>query len=526
MIAVVGLVFGAAVAAFLLSFIQARINARHGTDHAVHTFLINCIRDNGGKGFVRIPRLLNEAYIGALPLYLHWIFARFPIKVMRRAELLLNPVVNLLHTVAIGSLALIAAAEIDAHASFAGGVAILFGLTPQFYHALSARNFGLSARSLGLLFLSGVFFFTWRVGLEQASGFDWLGITLFSFLVIAFSTFGLQVLVLVGAGLVLLGYWQIALGGVLGAALFFLVHPSYAKGYLSNTVRFVRAYAKELAPRYVLARRYSIWRDLYRDIWVRLRDDGVRAGFRYAYENSVLILVGLNPLTALAAIMYFARSDFTAVGLVPFAGAVSVAGTAIALLTSLRPLRFLGEPERYAEAVTPFAVLYASAILYQSAGIIAFAPIAIAFLAFAIAQVYASRVLAGYLSSKPLGLAAVQDAIDAAGGPVRLASNNEQYIKLMLPNPWNFSYCIAVGHGYCGMSVAEAFDPFPYLTRPAMARVVESCRINYCLLDRQRFDTLFDTPPDNLVSCKIAFETEGLRLLRLEWHGQPKPPQA
>ena len=97
----------AAIAAFALSFWQARINARHGTDHAVHSFLIRQIRANGFRLFVRIPRLLNEAYIGALPLYLHAIMARLPLSILPVAEKTLNPTANLLLVGLAGMAALV-----------------------------------------------------------------------------------------------------------------------------------------------------------------------------------------------------------------------------------------------------------------------------------------------------------------------------------------------------------------------------------------------------------------------------------
>ena len=510
------LILGASAAAFGLSFAQAKINARHGTDHAVHSFLIDCIRGNGGRGFVRIPRLINEAYIGALPLYLHWIFARFSNRTMRVAEVILNPAVNAIHTCADGGVAFFVARELDASDMFAGVAALLFAFTPQFYHALSARNFGLSARSLGLIFLSCVFFFTWLSGQSDAGWIAWAMLIFSCFLVIAFSTFGLQVLVLVGAVLTILGYWQIALGAFGGVVLFLIVHPRYSVGYLVNTARFIAAYSQELAPRYVLARRFSIWRDLYRDIWTKFRNEGFKAGFRYAYENSFLILAGLNPLTLLAATGYLAFNPFADGSLLDFAGAVALGGVAIMLLTSVRPLRFLGEPERYVESVTPFAVLFATGLLYSLAIEATIAVIAL-FSVLCLAQVQASRILARYLSQKPLSLDNVQALITAEQEEVRLASNNEQYIKLMLINPWVFSYCIAVGHGYCGMKIAEAFDPFPYLTREALQRIVEEYRINYCILDRQRFDTIFDERPRALTGHDILLETEGIRLVRLEW---------
>lgn len=523
MIAIGTGILAAATAAFALSLIQARINARHGTDHAVHTFLINRLRERNGRLFVRIPKLLNEAYIGALPLYLHAIFAKFPLRVMRTAEVLLNPAVNFVHTIATGLLGLLVAREIGAPPAFAVAAALLFGLTPQFYHALSARNFGLSARSLGLVLLTACFFLSFRASEDPRDVVTWALLAAACFFVFAFSTFGLQAMVLIGCGMLVLGHPQLIAGTALGLLLFLAVHPRYSQGYLTNTARFIAAYARDLAPRYVLARRYSIWRDLIRDIWVRLRQDGLTAGLRYAYENSIILVLVFSPLTivAAAAAAAIARGRLPGGGFAAYSADVVVAALVAMLLTSFRATRFLGEPERYVETGAACATLAAAAVLWHWAGLEILWLIAAASAILCVLQIWASCLLSRYLSSKPLALDAAREAIEASSsGQVRCASNNEQYIKLMLPNDWQFSYCIAVGHGYCGMTIGEVFDPFPYPRREALQKIVATYRINYCLLDRSRFEELFDTPPAGLEQQSTIFESPGIRVVRLDWAGE------
>jgi hypothetical protein len=514
-------ILAAAMAAFALSLAQARINARHGTDHAVHTFLINRLRERNGRLFVRIPNLLNEAYIGALPLYLHWIFAKFPLRFMRAAEVALNPAVNFVHTIVAGILGLLLAREIGAPPAFAVAMSLLFGITPQFYHALSARNFGLSARSLGLVLLTACFFLSFRAAQDPGDFVAWALLAAACFLVFAFSTFGLQALVLIGCGMLVLGHPQLIAGTALGLVLFLAAHPRYSLGYLTNTARFILAYSRDLAPRYVLARRYSIWRDLVRDIWVKLRQDGVTAGLRYAYENSILLVVVLSPLTVVAAACAIAGGRWLSGAFAAYSADVAAAALAAMLLTSFRATRFLGEPERYVEAGAAFATLAAGAVIWQWGGLKLLWLIVALSAVLCVLQIWASLLLSRYLSFKPLALDGARDAIQASsGGEVRCASNNEQYIKLMLPNDWQFSYCIAVGHGYCGMTIGEVFDPFPYPRREALQKIVATYRINYCLLDRSRFEDLFDTPPADLVQQSTIFESAGVRVVRLDWSGE------
>ncbi|HEY4771779.1 MAG TPA: hypothetical protein VIH50_02005, partial [Steroidobacteraceae bacterium] len=134
----------------ILSSTQAFIGARVGSDHPVHVFLTQNIRANGYRLFVRVPRLLNISYCAALPLYMHWIVSHFRAAAVYWCERLLNPVVNMLHVGVFGVMALLACRAAGLPTLFVGLSTCAFALTPQFYHALSARNFGLSSRGTGL----------------------------------------------------------------------------------------------------------------------------------------------------------------------------------------------------------------------------------------------------------------------------------------------------------------------------------------------------------------------------------------
>lgn len=510
----------AAALAFGLSAAQSLINASHGTDHAVHSFLIRAIRANRYRLFVRVPRLLNHAFVGALPLYLHWIFAHLPARAMRWAEKLLNPAMNGLHTIIVGAIAALAAH--DAGTGHVALTALLFAATPQFYHALSARNFGLSARNIGLVVLT--LFFLSAYGVEAGGGaWVWALLAVTGYLTFAFSTFGAQALVIVGVLLALLTGRFVPLAGAgLGLVLFIAIHPRYSLGYLRHTLRFIRAYAVELAPVYVLSYRYSIWRDLVRDIWARVARQPAK-GLRYAYENSVLVVVTLNPLLVVAVLAKF-LGWIPDSGMYAFAADVALCGAAATLLTSFRVTRFLGEPERYAEAVTAWSAVFGTAALIALTGLAGAIIVALAFVVLAAAQLYASHLLSKYLQGRPTQLGPAERAIaDADLGPIRCCSNNEQLTKLLMHNDWDFSYCIAVGNGYCGMDIREAFSKFPFVERNALQKIVETYRINVCVLDRSQYETLFDAPPPALVTSRTIHQSEGLTVLALDWIAAARP---
>jgi len=503
--------------ALALSVSQSLISARIGSDHPVHLFLTRSIRDNGYRMFVRVPRLLNAAYCGALPQYLHWILAHMGRAALRRSERLLNPVVNTMHVALFAVAAWFAARSAGLPAIYIGLATCAFALTPQFYHALSARNFGLSSRGVGLLLLTLFFCAAYAAQSELAALPSWAALALFGWLIWGFSTFAQQALCIISVILLLMArMWVPATGALLGLAIFISLHPRYSLGYLWHTLRFNATYRRELAPIFMLSVRRSIWRDLVFDIWKKLPRN-LTTGVHYAYGNAVLIVLLLNPLAPIAAAAVLTGA-LPRQGFLGYAGQLALAGLVAMLLTSFRATRFLGEPERYVEAMTPWMVLAAAAVLYSHGLQTLLALTAPLFLLIDLAQLQASNMLLKHTASQALQLRDVEQAIDQrlAGG-VRFCCNNEHLTKLLMRHDWDFAYCLAVGQDYCGMKLQEAFSSFPLLRRSACELIVKTYRINACLLDRQVFESLFDELPRGLRSASVAYESPRLRLLILDW---------
>jgi hypothetical protein len=501
-----------------LSTLQAFIGARVGSDHPVHVFLTRNIRAGGYRLFERIPRLLNTCYCAAVPLYMHWIVSHFRSAAVYWCERLLNPTVNTLHVAVFALMALMAARLEGLPLGYGGLATCCFALTPQFYHALSARNFGLSSRGTGLVLLTLFFLTAYLVQSGVEPALAWPALALLGWLVWGFSTFAQQALCIISLLLVGVSRNYVALAGaILGLALFVILHPRYSLSYLKYTLRFIRAYRRELAPIYILAARHSIWRDIVWDIWARV-SRGVRDAARYAYGNSLLVVLLLNPLVVLACWATLSGA-LPQHGFIAYAGAVALAGTLAMLLTSFRATRFLGEPERYVEAITPWAVLCAA---YLVAGLHEWALLAATaglFLLLDLAQLYVSTLLLRHLDDTQIGeLAGIETEVRGRlPHGVRFCSNNEHFTKMLMQNDWQYAYCLAVGQDYCGMEVQEAFAAFPRLRRAACERIVATYQVNACLLDRTVFETLFDSRPPGLQTVSIAYESPRFRLLILDW---------
>jgi hypothetical protein len=441
------------------------------------------------------------------------------------AERLLNPVVNTLHVAAFAALAVIAARFEGLPLVWAGLATCAFALTPQFFHALSARTFGLSARGTGMLLLTLFFLAAYEVDADAMVPWSWSALVVLGWLVWGFSTFATQALCIISVLLLVTTGRHVPLvGTLLGLALFVALHPKYSLSYLMHTLRFIRTYATELAPVYVLKRRKSIWRDLVWDVWQRF-GNGLKAGFRYAYENSVLVVLLLNPLLLLAcasALWGTSPPD----GLIAYSSAVALAGAIAFVLTSFRLTRFIGEPERYAEAVTPWAIISGSFTLQTLGPTTPLVALVLLFLVVDLLQLFASKLLLDYVKENDNGLPEIEAEIARRlDGNVRFSSNNEHFTKMLMKNDWHFAYCFAAGQDYAGLKMHQVFSSFPLVRREACERIVSTYRVNACLLDRKHYDTLFDAPPASLRSISTAYESERFRLLVLDWAEPPAEPR-
>jgi hypothetical protein len=524
MSAEVGLaVLGCAIISFALSAFQSRNSAGGGSDSPVHLFIIRAMRESGHRLFARIPGLINDTRCGALPLYTHWLLSFLPPSGLRYAERYLNPAINALHVLVVGVALTLTLSAGSMVASTLAALVVLFTLTPQLFHVLSARNFGFSARGIGLLLLTLFFFAAYAVETDPRSIPAWAGLIAASWLIWGFSTFGAQALCLLSITMMATGHWGAPIGAVLGLVTFIAAHPRYSLAYLEYTARFIVAYRTELAPIYILSRRPSIWRDLVADIWIRLRRD-LTSGLRYAYENSVMIAVVLTPVTLIAAIVAITGWNALVDPLVSYAGSVALAGVIAAFATSFRPTRFLGEPERYLEAVAPWGAIAGGVAILGWVGLPGLGAVVALFSVLVAGQMVGVRMLAGRMGGSRHDLAEVVRAIDRRfGREARVCCNNEQITKLLMRNDWRFSCFLVVGQSYCGLTPTEAFSVFPYLTSRSCEHIAARNRINALLLDRTLYEDVFAQRPADLESVVTGFEDANFRLLFLTWRDEPIP---
>jgi hypothetical protein len=501
------------VGGFLLTYLQTRRFVGSSSDHPVHLFLTSVIRENRHRLFTRVPRILNESYCSAYPICMHWFLSFLGPRGVHRAALFQNAVANVL-IVLVFYLGVGPLVESYWEPGSMGLAAIAVVLTPQYHHAFSARNHGLSARPMGLLF-SLLFWiaYGWSTVLP-GSLVVFAVMTVTAYLIWAFNTFATQALVIFSVLLgVLYSAWLPAFASSLGLLLFVAMHRDYAIEYLRHTVRFIRSYALYLSERFVLQRRPSVWRDLVWDIWRGIFRD-VKRGGSYAYGNPVLILVFLNPLFLVSLWNVMSTGTGRPVGGSPFDGLI-VVGAIVFLLTTFRPLRFLGEPERYLELLIPFSTAVGLAAVEVRFGSVWAVVTVLYFLAATGAQAFLGVVRVRTVVNRQDQMRRIAEVINAhaarGGVDVRFTSDNDQIVKFAMDRPWQFVRFWAADCVVAGYRLDQAFDVYPFLRPRVLADILVEYRINYFVLD-------MESPSSGdagLELHELLTEVDSLRLFRV-----------
>ena len=102
------------------------------------------------------------------------------------------------------------------------------------------------------------------------------------------------------------------------------------------------------------------------------------------------MIVLLNPLVVWCCWAALHGADFRH-GIFGFCLALTLCGGLAALLTSFRVTRFLGEPERYVEAIAPWAVMYGAHAIFERFRETALIGLIAAFLIVDLIQLIASK---------------------------------------------------------------------------------------------------------------------------------------
>jgi len=326
-------------------------------DAVVHLIITGGIRRNGH----RIPDQFPEFLLGGphnYPSFFHWLLSFLPRNTLEKWEPFIGTLIEMIHNGFIFvSATLLAFAQGSTNPIWVGFIAsLIFALTPLFIEHVG-RVFLLSERPFGS-FLGTVFVF---FGLQYHISSDLrflAGATVTAAVIFISSKFTVQAILFVSFIFSLLS-WKAKLWLPIGGGLLLvtLISRGYALRILAGHVRHSFFYHKFLLNKYV--RPTSQYKEILTSFIKGIRyPSSLIQVFR---TNCVLKLFSMVPWTMVLFALVFREgvvtksNPFLRVCLLWTISSVIVMG-----IISLKPMRFLGEPERYLEiSILPLAFLTA-----------------------------------------------------------------------------------------------------------------------------------------------------------------------
>ena len=331
------------ILAYFLTMYQSRNLLGLGSDHAVHVFIVNQIRRNNHKLFDKVPGIINDAYLGAYPLFMHVVLSYFSDKQIQIVAKHYNSTVNGIFVFLGGTISMFLIEDMQWELML--GICLSLALCPQFFHVFSARNFGLSSRPVGILLVSILVLLGYYY--ETAIESSWFVVSgvLVGYLIWGSNTFAQQTIILTGLfqGL-LYSSWFLIFVFMISLATFIIFHNTYAISYIYRTTLFIYTYATQMAKLYILKERHSIWRDFIWDFYKQFDKNNLKISVKYVYRNPVIIIIFLNPFVLFSMLPEsFIAADTS---FIVYSMRFSFCCFLVFIITSLRFSRFLGEPER------------------------------------------------------------------------------------------------------------------------------------------------------------------------------------
>jgi len=341
------------VGILLILFFQRKLQFTF-SDHYFHVGMVRAIQANRHRFVAEHPNFLVEKNFAYPQLY-HWILSFLPEKAYVKRHYLINLTTSLLSFATAELLLWFLFRDMFERPVLEIPLCgLLLATTPIFYLPWNARNMGLSPRSLGVLLGQA---FTLLV-LYNLFHFDWLItglILLIAILSVLSSQFTTQYIVFSSLliSVFFLHIWPLA---VLFLSFFipWIFMPSVMNKYFRGQLWHKYIFSKYLSREYVLAARYSIWRDFAGDIFRQFKRNK-KAAIIYTYTNPFLLLVWAIPLFFPVLVISFLHphSDTVNGKLLLF----NSLGLLLFVVFSFRKTRFLGEPERYVEFFVPTILL-------------------------------------------------------------------------------------------------------------------------------------------------------------------------
>jgi len=509
------------ILAYFLTMYQSRNLLGLGSDHAVHVFIVNQIRRNNHKLFDKVPGIINDAYLGAYPLFMHVVLSYFSDKQIQIVAKHYNSTVNGIFVFLGGTISMFLIEDMQWELML--GICLSLALCPQFFHVFSARNFGLSSRPVGILLVSVLVSLGYYYETSIESSWFVVSGVLVGYLIWGSNTFAQQTIILTGLfqGFIY-SSWFLIFVFMISLATFIIFHNTYAISYIYRTTLFIYTYATQMAKLYILKERYSIWRDFIWDFYKNFDKNNLKISVKYVYRNPVIIIVFLNPFVLFSMLPESSIAADTS--FIVYSMRFSFCCFLVFIITSLRFSRFLGEPERYVEMGTMFSAITSMVIVQEISG-----SLGIFIFVFYMALLYIVQVAMVEKVTRKIGgqqesLNMVQKAIIekslSEGDEINFYANNEDVTKKLMVNDWNFARFWSFETKFAGYNFRDSYSQFPFYKERLTESVLDTYRVNYVVIDKRNPHSR----PKNyaLSNVETLMDNSDYSVYRLTWKPQSK----
>jgi hypothetical protein len=512
------------IAVYLFGYllISAAISSRllkGGSDNFFYEYYTELIRINNHQSILSFPNFTHYTPV-CDPQYIYKILSYFSRPAMKQVAIWLNPVVMTV-TLLFVYLGLMAS---NVSSQYAFLTVLLTSLVPQYYYLNNSRLSGLSGRGIGIMLYTLLGIIAMNLQTHENLFFYLLPIgTIIAWLIVGSSIFAFQALIITSFAFLLLfrdpWIFVMLLSGIL---LFIFINKNYALHYLKQLFLYWRLYKTVLANRFILAYRPSIYRDFISDFFIKYKKN--KAEFiKYAYGNSILILLFLTP-TSVAAILFIIHynSIYQLNIQVLFAIKIAITSLLAFYITSLKYFRFWGEPERYIELATPFFIYFIVIQTFAAQNSKLLWVIAIYFVLtnilqflYSIIPQWIKRRTDRSIKRSSFSRENIIKNINATAynkNGVTIISNNLNLIKILLNTQWRFVYYWPSTDNFDGYKFEECFEKFPYLNTTIMTKLAIKHHASHILFDA----SAGETEPDEILSqYNLTYCDDSIRLWAL-----------
>ncbi len=343
----------------LISAIKVKIN---GSDQVYHILMIDAIRKNNNQFIKSMPFFVGKN-VHAYPQFLHWFFSFISEKKVLNTSKYLGTIFNTLTAISLfifaksiyNQLTIYNEVQLD-YNIFMVSIGLIYSTSPILYDLVNSKNMGFSARGLGL-FLGHIFLYLFIYFLLTNSYIYLLLSIVVVILIILSSVFAFQFILFFTFfySIFTLNLTAISIP-IIASLLLYSFIPNTIHNYFTGQFNHKYIYFKYLAPVFILKHRYSIWRDIYFDFFVKIKDVFEEKRNLLSFGKYVITNPLINLIIGIPVILLVFKNS-TSAYINNILSLFIFCTVLIFIATSFRLTRFLGEPERYVEFILPILAL-------------------------------------------------------------------------------------------------------------------------------------------------------------------------